>query len=136
MKSSYIKKSMTYIKGLAALIAIPFLTSCEHVFEDQGDCDPHYYLQFVYDYNMLYNSNHQIGADAFSSQVGSVEVHLFDSETGEYVGRFEESGEALRRPGYRMPLDVPPGNYDIIAWCGLAENDDHFVLTQPVISKR
>ena len=117
-----------------AALSVPMLTSCESVFDGEGDCDPKYYLQFVYDYNMLYNSNHQIGADAFNAQVGSVEVHLFNSDTGEYVGKFTEEGAPLRQAGYRMPLDVPPGNYDIIAWCGLADNDDHFTLTQPVIS--
>lgn len=121
--------------GLAAL-TLPWFASCESVYDDQGDCDPHAYLQFVYDRNLLVNVNNKIGADAFGAQVGSVEVYIFDASTGEYVARLEDKGEALSRPGYRLPLDLPPGDYDAIAWCGLADNADHFVLHEPVVTAR
>lgn len=135
MKLKYIQSALKWISGASALLLMPFVSSCESVYDDQGDCDPHYYLKFVYDMNMLTNVNNKIGADAFSSQVGSVEVHIFNKETGEYVGRYADQGEALSQPGYRMPLDIAPGDYDIIAWCGLADNADHFKLTSPSVTQ-
>lgn len=118
------------INAIAAVLLTIGMTSCNDlIFDDEGDCDPHYYLQFVFDRNMLYNDNYQIGADAFAAQVGSVDVYIFDAETGNLVARYSDAGEHLREPGYRLPIDVVPGDYDIIAWCGLANNDGHFVLS-------
>lgn len=95
------------------------------VFDEEGDCDPHYYAKFVYDMNMEW-------ADAFSSQVNSVELYVFDPQTGELVKKFEEFDmDVLKQPGYLMPLDLKPGNYEFIAWCGLHNNmEDLFYLPE------
>lgn len=136
MKSIYKRGALKLAGCMAAFLIMPFVSSCESVYDEQGDCDPHYYLRFVYDMNMLYNTNHQVGSDAFSSQVGSVEVYVFNSESGEYVTCLEESGEALRQAGYLMPLDLAPGSYDLIAWCGLTDNDGHFTLSNGSIKSQ
>ena len=122
------------INAVAAVLLTVGMTSCGDlsVFDDEGDCDPHYYLQFVFDRNMLYNDNYQIGADAFAAQVGSVDVYIFDAETGDFVARYSDASDRLREFGYRLPVDVKPGEYDIIAWCGLADNDDHFTLADNI----
>lgn len=93
------------------------LMSCHNpVYDYEGDCEPHYYVKFVYDMNMQW-------ADAFSSQVNSVELYVFDPQTGEIVKRFEEfDTSVLSSPGYLMPLDLEPGNYQFVAWCGLENN--------------
>lgn len=122
------------INTIAAVLLVMGMTSCDalNIFDDEGDCDPHYYLQFVFDRNMLYNDNYQIGADAFAAQVGSVDVYIFDAETGDFVARFTDAGTHLREYGYRLPIEVEPGEYDIIAWCGLADNEDHFTIPENV----
>lgn len=121
------------INAVAAVLLTVGMTSCSNmIYDDEGDCDPHYYLQFVFDRNMFYNDQYQIGADAFAAQVGSVDVYLFDAETGDFVARFSDEGERLRERGYRLPVDVKPGEYDIVAWCGLADNEDHFTIPETV----
>lgn len=122
------------IKALTAMLLTVGITSCDglRIYDDEGDCDPHYYLRFVFDRNMYYNDKFQIGADAFAAQVGSVDVFIFNAKTGNLVTHISDASDRLREHGYRLPLDLPPGEYDIIAWCGLANNEDDFVVTENI----
>lgn len=102
--------------NIKQLLLIPatalLLTSCHNpVFEYEGDCEVHYYLHFVYDLNLKW-------ADAFPSEVNSVNLYAFD-EKGLFVKEFLGRGDALSQPGYTMELDLEPGNYQLVAWCGL-----------------
>lgn len=117
-------KQKAVILACGALLSLG-VSSCESIYDKTQDCDPYFYLNFVYDMNMDY-------ADAFSEKVNSVEVFVFDNETGELVGKFKDSGAALQREGYKMRLYLEPGNYDFITWCGLEDNEDHFLLTDNV----
>lgn len=100
-----------YILPAAALM----LASCNNpVFDNEGDCETHYYLRFVYDMNLKW-------ADAFPSEVNSVNLYAFDSK-GVFVKEYLCRGEALSQPGYTLELDLNPGQYQLVAWCGL-END-------------
>lgn len=110
--------------AMAALL-LPTLYSCQDsfLFEDEGKCESHYYVNYVFDMNMSY-------ADAFPSKVNSVALFVFDPETGALIDTYTDSGEALRQPGYRMELDLDPGNYELIAWCGLEDNNDLFTLPE------
>lgn len=95
------------------LSAVAGLSSCNDcfIYEDEGDCTVTYRLQFVYDMNLKW-------ADAFPSEVKSVNLYAFDTD-GIFVREFHDAGEALSRPGYRMTLDLPYGDYRLVAWCGL-----------------
>lgn len=108
-------------------------TSCESVFDGEGDCAPHYYLRFVFDMNMEF-------ADAFNEQVQSVDVYVFeyiDSKDGnpatsKFVKHISDSGEALAAEGYLLPVDLEAGkNYSIVAWCGLEDNR-HFSISNNI----
>ena len=101
------------------------ITSCgdgHPVFDYEGDCDPHYYVRFVYDMNLL-------KADAFNSQVESIDLYVFDSDTKKPVAHYSDSGIALTDRNYLMPIDVKPGNYYFVAWGGLNNNENHFTVT-------
>lgn len=99
---------------LFALMAF-VTTSCDdHFFENEGDCDVTHAIRFVYDMNLKW-------ADAFPSEVNSVNLYVFDSNgvfVKEYIGR----GEELSNPDYQIMLDLKPGKYQFLAWCGL-ENE-------------
>ena len=112
-------------KVTTMLAVVLCCSACGSVFDDEGDCDPHYFVRFVYDMNML-------RADAFASQVGSVDLYVFDAESGAYVTHLSDKGEALASGNYRMPLNLTPGKYNFIAWCGLADNGDDFTVPQAV----
>jgi len=95
---------------LAATLAA---SSCDGVIYDgEGDCGVSYALRFRYDMNMKF-------ADAFPHEVGSVAVYAFGADDGKLVWQRTESGAALSEEGYEMALDLPAGDYDLIAWCGL-----------------
>lgn len=100
---------------LTAVALLLTLFSCDSViYDDQGDCEVTYRLNFRYDYNMKF-------ADAFAHEVKSVAVYAFD-KSGTLVWQKTDKGEALSLNGYSMTLDLEAGDYDLIAWCGL-DND-------------
>lgn len=109
------------IKQMIALCSLSLtalcMSSCEKIFDDPKECG--LYLDFRYDYNMLY-------ANAFSSQVGRIDVYVFDRDSN-FLFKQTDEGEHLTRPGYRMKLDVSAshkGDYMVMAWAGDLENFD------------
>lgn len=118
---SYTRKLLVRTLSLAALLC---MTSCEKFFDYEGDCDPHYFVSFIYDMNIK-------GGDAFSSQVSSVDLYVFDASTGRFVAHYAEAGDPLKQPGYLMPVDLTPGSYEFLAWCGLANNEGRFNVPSP-----
>lgn len=96
------------------------LASCSTIW-DNDDCPATYRVQFRYDYNMAF-------ADAFSAQVHSVTLYAFGAD-GKLAFTRSESGDALTAEGYSMELPVPPGQYDLVAWAGVADGDG-FALPQ------
>lgn len=108
--------------GIFFALATAFaLTSCNgFIYEDQGDCDPHYKARFRFERNMK-------ETDAFASQVKAVTLYLVDNETGKIVWQKAESGENVRSDGYLMDLPVDPGKYHLVAWCGEGVGPDFHV---------
>jgi len=100
---------------LAAFAMGCVLYSCDSaIYDDEGDCSVTYRVVFRYDKNMK-------GADAFSSEVSSVRLYAFDRE-GVLVWQRAAKGEVLKADGNSMTLDLPAGDYRLLAWCGL-DND-------------
>ena len=110
---------------LAALVALPFC-SCDDsvIYDDEGDCSVNYRIKFKYDKNMKF-------ADAFSNEVTSVALYVFD-EAGTLVFKGVESGEALANENYAMPVELQPGDYEMLAWCGVG-NGESFTVPEAVI---
>lgn len=126
-KPSYIGMYRTVIFVIMTLATV-LVTSCDNViYEDQGDCSAVYRLMFRYDYNMKH-------ADAFAHEVGSVAVYVFDGD-GNLVWQGTDRGEHLAAEGYAMELPLAPGDYHIVAWCGL-DNGESFTLGNPSRSAR
>ena len=92
-------------------------TSCEKLFDYEGDCEVTHEIRFVYDMNLKW-------ADAFPSEVKSVNLYVFDSN-GLFIKEYSDRGEALTQPDYGILLDLP-GNrtYRFLAWCGLLNEED------------
>ncbi len=99
----------------AAVIMGCMMTSCDKaIYDYEGDCSVTYRLAFCYAKNMEW-------ADAFAHHVKSVHLYAFD-QSGTLVWQKAERGEALKADDYTMTLDLPAGDYRLLAWCGL-END-------------
>lgn len=100
------------LRLVTPLIALASLTACNGlIYDDEGDCDPYYKVKFVYDTNLKFT-------DAFAAEVSEVTLYVVDPATGNIVWQRHEEGEALRSGNYMMDVDVAPGTYDLIAWCG------------------
>ena len=115
------------ILGVSVLAASVALSSCETIYDDLAPCRTEYRMKFLYNRNMKF-------ADAFAGEVESVGLWLFDT-AGNMVWSGSESGEALRAEDYAMTLDVAPGTYDAIAWCGLAGGDAYYLASDKVSRK-
>ena len=112
---------------LLAALAIA-LTACDRlVYDDEGNCVVNYRLRFVYNMNLKW-------ADAFPSEVHSVHLYAFDSN-GLFVKEFTANGEEVDSEDYRMQLDLTPGKYTLVAWCGMENQgveEKSFTVPVPV----
>ncbi len=107
-------KRIKVVPAIICCTAAAMLGSCDNaIYDYEGDCEPHYRVNFVYDYNMKY-------ADAFSHEVKSVTLRLLDAD-GKVVWQRTDTGEVLSRPGYGMDVDCAPGTYSLHVW---AEGDE------------
>lgn len=120
-----INKTTTTLPVLMLLSVLFVMTACDGIYEDEGDCSVHYHVKFRYDMNMKF-------ADAFAHEVNSVTLYVLD-EQNNVVWQGSEQGEALAQEGYAMEVDVAPGSYSLLAWCGLAGGNSFAV---PVSSRK
>jgi hypothetical protein len=121
-----IKNKMKKLVFLFIALAGIMTVSCSKaIFDEEGDCSVHYRIGFKYDMNMKF-------ADAFSNSVCSVHLYAFD-ESGLLVYKKAEGGEALKSEDYAMEVDMAPGTYTFIAWCGLDGGDAFSLCTNPVV---
>lgn len=112
--------------ALTVLLSLS-ITSCEDLFDYEGDCDVVHKVRFVYDKNLKW-------ADAFPSEVKSVNLYAYDSN-GVFVRKYLGRGEELSNPDYYITLDLPAGSYRFVAWCGLENEgatEESFVVPEPV----
>lgn len=110
---------------LAASVCMLALHACDSViYDDEGDCSVNYRVRFRYDYNMKY-------ADAFAHEVNTVTLYLLD-EDGRIVWQRTEQGEALASEGYAMTVDVNPGTYSLLAWCGTTDKGSFAIPTTDI----
>lgn len=107
---------------MALPVAAGLLTS-SCIMEDLPECPNHYFARFRYDMNIY-------DVDAFAHEVGSVDVWLYDATTGELACHASASGEALRQEGFRLPLNVRPGEYNAVVWGNMEDNASFTPLPQ------
>lgn len=103
-------------KVCVMLVCLSALPSCSDnwLYEDEGDCSVHYRLRFRYDKNLKW-------ADAFANEVSSVHLYAFDT-SGILVWQLEEQIDPATAEDYSMLLDLPAGDYRLLAWCGLSND--------------
>lgn len=124
--TAYLRNKALSLLTVAAICCS--MTSCDNaIYDGEGDCTVTYRLAFRYDRNMKW-------ADAFAHEVKSVHLYAFDNE-GTLVWQQSDSGDALKTDGYTMPLELPAGDYRLVAWCGL-ENEGELPETFTVPEAR
>ena len=108
--------------ALSMVAAALASSSCENglIFEGEGDCGVYYRIRFKYDYNIKF-------ADAFANEVNSVALYVFD-ENGVLVEKTAATDkEVLSSETFEIPIEIAPGNYTLMAWGGLM-NEESFDL--------
>lgn len=114
-------------KAFAVLMLLLFagigLTGCNAILDDEPEpCPEGLQIRFVYDYNLE-------RANAFPAQVDCLTVHFYDSE-GNYVMTRTETTDILSDEDYRMVVDLPEGEYRIVAYGGAECGQASFSHTQ------
>ncbi len=107
--------------GLISLILVMGCISCNTIYTDQSDCPRGVSLMFNYNYNMEYTNS-------FPAKVHCVSVYVFD-ESGQFIGRYDETSDVLKDENYRMTLDLDAGRYTLLAYGGLACPENSFDIT-------
>lgn len=102
--------------ALACLLAF---SSCSNswLYEEEGDCSVYYRLKFRYDMNLKW-------ADAFANEVTSIHLYAFD-KSGVLAWQKAEQIVPETAENYSMLLDLPAGDYRLLAWCGLRNDGEH-----------
>lgn len=113
-------------KVCTALVCLLSFSSCDSwIYEEEGDCSVYYRLKFRYDMNLKW-------ADAFANEVSSVHLYAFD-RSGVLAWQKAEQIVPGTAEDYSMLLDLPPGDYKLLAWCGLqndGERDESFSVPE------
>ena len=113
------------------------MASCESggpLFDEEGDCSVK--VQFVFKKHR--QALQQISGketDAFYATVPSVHLFVYDRESGELVFERVENTENLKSASELkigsgtdkcyMQVDLNPGKYKFVAWCGLDSDDEN-----------
>lgn len=102
---------------MSSLMAMLLLSSCDKsfIFDYEGDCSVTYRVNFKYDLNLKW-------ANAFSNEVGSVRLYAFNEE-GVLVKEYDRTGEELKNDDFSITIDLNPGDYKLLAWCGIDNPD-------------
>lgn len=105
-------------KVCMASVCLLAMSSCDSwLYEEEGDCSVYYRLKFRYDRNLKW-------ADAFANEVSSVHLYAFDP-AGVLVWQREDRVDPATAENYSMLLDLPAGDYKLLAWCGLRNDGEH-----------
>ena len=106
-------------KACMALACLLAFSSCSNswLYEEEGDCSVYYRLKFRYDMNLKW-------ADAFANEVTSIHLYAFD-QSGVLAWQKAEQIVPETAENYSMLLDLPAGDYKLLAWCGLQNDGEH-----------
>lgn len=131
---------MTRIKNIFAFIAILSLSlgvmSCDDnfIYDEGEDCFPK--VQFILKkHRQALNQVEGRETDVFYSTVESVHLFVYDAETNELIYEKTEKTDNLETARELnlgegtdrcyMDIDLNPGKYRFVAWCGLDETDSN-----------
>ena len=120
--SDMLREGAKRLSFLGVLFLAQVVSSCNSIFDEEGDCLHGIARRFVYDYHM------EPGATAFAANVDCINVFVFD-ENGNYVTQFKETSDALRNDSYRMEIPLENGRYQLMVYGGTACEHSRFSLT-------
>ena len=112
-------KIFNFAAGILATAGLtPAMSGCHAIYDDSDCVESYNTVRFEYTHNMKF-------ADAFTNEVKSVTLLVFDSSTGKLVKRIDAPKDKLK-DGNKLDLVVDPGEYDILVWGG--QHSDHYAI--------
>ena len=116
--------------ALSMVAAVLASSSCENgfIFEGEGDCGTYYRIRFKYDYNIKF-------ADAFTNEVNSVALYVFDENDVLVEEVATTDKQALSSGTFEIPLELEPGKYTLMAWGGLMDEESFDMLADTQVGK-
>lgn len=112
-------KAKNFVRIILMSMLVIFANSCDALHEDLEPCPQGLRLRFVYDYNMEF-------ANAFPSQVHCLTLLVYDG-AGNYIRTVTVTDrELLSDENWRMTLDLPAGDYSLLAYGGMACDGSSF----------
>lgn len=105
-------------------------SSCKNglIFDGEGDCGVYYRIRFKYDYNIKF-------ADAFANEVNSVALFIFDQNDTLVDNITTANKQDLASGTFEIPVDLQPGNYTLLAWGGLMNEESFDLLADIEVGK-
>ena len=107
--------------------------ACNTIFEEEQDCSPKIKFEFR-KHRQALQTGPDKAVDAFSATVGSVHLFIYDA-SGRLVLEQYASTDQLKSAAdlqlgadsekCYMPVDLEPGQYRFVAWCGLDASDQN-----------
>lgn len=115
---------------LATLFIVLSTSSCKEgfIYEGEGDCGVYYNIEFKYDYNLKY-------ADAFAKEVNSVALFVFDNNDILVDTIVENDKAKLSADDFSIALELEAGNYELLVWAGLENEESFDLLADAVVGK-
>lgn len=117
-----------FVIGITAIV-LPMtgLLSCDNaIYEKLEPCRSGIDVRFIFDYNMLF-------ANAFYSQVDCLTLFVYDSDYKYVTTLTETSSAALADENYKMTLNLPAGEYNLLAYGGMGcSNSSFYFSSAPV----
>ncbi len=109
------------LRNSAAAVALTAaawgVSSCDSViYDDLPVCGAE--IRFVYDYNMEFG-------DAFAQNVDCLSLIIYDND-GNFVGTRSASAIVPADNAFAMKLDLPAGNYRLVAYGGMTDDQSTF----------
>ena len=93
------------------------------IYDDLDECRVGAELRFIFDHNMEF-------ANAFPSQVDCLTLYVYDKQ-GNYVETRTETTDVLADEEWRMIIDLPAGDYHMIAYGGTACDQASYTTVTP-----
>jgi hypothetical protein len=112
--------------SMVAMVIASMSCSRRLIFDGEGDCGVYYNIRFKYDYNIKY-------ANAFENEVNSVALYIFDESNVLIDTIVTTDKEALSSETFEIPLELEPGRYTLLAWCGLMSEESFDLLSDATI---
>jgi hypothetical protein len=112
----------------AAIISGALLPSCSAINDDAEDCSIR--VRFVYNWVLQDGRIPSSEANLIPGVVNSIRLYVYDTD-GKFVTEKSVAGPGLEDINYEMTLDVPQGEYNLVAWGGL-EDGNSFTVPRTV----